>query len=294
MNDYYLLGPLTGGPGDWLPPGPYAWCLIDRGFIFNGNKTMGMVRKGFTLIELLVVIAVIALLMAVIMPALARAKAQAKKTACLSNLRQIGVAINTYFVSSSRPLEKSWHWKNGTCDFAHEYHNADVHTALVDVASILPDRDAFFCPSVKNLSHEKNYKVGYRDPGTVIGSGELDDVPSCSYCISKGLPEKHFDIWSAYSWIWKTEVREEVVRVNPGSRDVLMIDTSPTMWRRVAITWPYFEPAGINQPIEHYNALYQDGHVESVANKDYEMNEFLWGTPYWGGYDSPGPWDKID
>src|SRR5215475_869222 len=53
-------------------------------------------RRGFTLIELLVVIAIIAILAAMLLPALARAKARAKQTACLSNLRQIGLGTIMY------------------------------------------------------------------------------------------------------------------------------------------------------------------------------------------------------
>jgi prepilin-type N-terminal cleavage/methylation domain-containing protein len=52
--------------------------------------------RGFTLIELLVVIAIIALLLAILMPALSRAKEQAKRTRCLANLKQIGLAMHLY------------------------------------------------------------------------------------------------------------------------------------------------------------------------------------------------------
>lgn len=52
--------------------------------------------KGFTLLELLVVVAILALLAALLLPALARAKNQAQTTHCVSNLHQLGVALNLY------------------------------------------------------------------------------------------------------------------------------------------------------------------------------------------------------
>ena len=55
-----------------------------------------MIRKAFTLIELLVVIAILALLAAILFPVFARAREQARRTACLSNLRQLGLALRMY------------------------------------------------------------------------------------------------------------------------------------------------------------------------------------------------------
>ena len=50
-------------------------------------------KKAFTLIELLVVIAIIAVLAAILFPVFAQAKAAAKKSACLSNLKQLDLAF---------------------------------------------------------------------------------------------------------------------------------------------------------------------------------------------------------
>ena len=71
-----------------------------------------MKRLAFTLIELLVAIAVIALLAAIVLPVLARARDAGRRAGCLSNLRQIGEAVQMY----SQDADEAFPFGGDACD----------------------------------------------------------------------------------------------------------------------------------------------------------------------------------
>ncbi|MBM3471895.1 MAG: DUF1559 domain-containing protein [Armatimonadetes bacterium] len=97
--------------------------------------------QGFTLIELLVVIAIVAILAAILFPVFARAREKARQTACLSNVKQLSLAITMYTQDYDEMLLPS--------------RQGNVNNALIWPAYLLPylkNTQVFICPSAANQS----------------------------------------------------------------------------------------------------------------------------------------------
>ncbi|MBS1724356.1 MAG: prepilin-type N-terminal cleavage/methylation domain-containing protein [Armatimonadetes bacterium] len=143
----------------------------------------------FTLIELLVVIAIIAILAAILFPVFAQAKAAAKNTACVSNGRQIGLAVKLYLTD-----------------------NDDTMPIFYAYNSLPPAKD----PSHKGtekllLSYSKNKDI-FRSPWDNGGPFLASDVPgaqtyweaygtsyrftSCLYTIANGESSQNNNVYN--------------------------------------------------------------------------------------------------
>ena len=68
---------------------------------------------GFTLIELLIVIAIIAILAAILFPVFAQAREKARQTSCVSNLRQLGMAMMMYVQDNDDTYPWVWYTNTG-------------------------------------------------------------------------------------------------------------------------------------------------------------------------------------
>jgi prepilin-type N-terminal cleavage/methylation domain-containing protein/prepilin-type processing-associated H-X9-DG protein len=67
--------------------------------LLNAAAPTGSRQAGFTLLEMLIVVAIIALLVAILLPSVNRVKENARLTNCQTNLRQIGIVVQTYATS---------------------------------------------------------------------------------------------------------------------------------------------------------------------------------------------------
>ena len=105
---------------------------------------------GFTLIELLVVIAIIAILAAILFPVFAKARNRARQTACLSNMKQLALAIQMYL--------GDWDgfYPMATGDFAQGVDDAEPHIGSALLPYVENNFGLWRCP-IDNIARPATY-----------------------------------------------------------------------------------------------------------------------------------------
>lgn len=150
-------------------------------------------KRGFTLIELLVVIAIIAILAAILFPVFAKVREKARQTACMSNLRQVGLAALQYTQDNDEifPLTE----RGGDVGDDHEYYWGDMLQPYIKSWNMLhcPDSDvplgfktiaggtASAFQANPPYSIQQTYDYGINDIVTGTTCDSDPDVPPCTH-----------------------------------------------------------------------------------------------------------------
>ncbi len=154
---------------------------------------------GFTLIELLVVIGIIAVLSSMILPALGRARAEARRSVCLSNLRQIGAALQMYIPDNN--------YRYPSCVPFKSFPLMNLPTIVEVLDPYLKSAEVFICPS--DITE-------YREEDT-------------SYLWFSELNDQDYDRSPVYDWPpWEsralTPIMLDADKVHSDTRNVLYPD----------------------------------------------------------------------
>lgn len=135
-----------------------------QGSRFGYNIAMRY-RHGFTLIELLVVIAIIAILAAILFPVFAQARERARQAACLSNARQLAMAVQTYLQDHDEAFPPSTNY-DVPVDVPER-----IWTRLIQ--PYVKDTNIFTCPSAS--------RTGFPSDWSQRGIGSIGYTTATAY-----------------------------------------------------------------------------------------------------------------
>jgi len=157
-------------------------------------------KKGFTLIELLVVIAIIAILAAMLLPVLSRARENARRGVCMSNLKQIGLALKMYAqdydeffpyvsatVANTLPGAVNGETGHAFCLLLGRVRDTnDTYPYTKPCPNYLKNTEMLVCPS----SNDTKYTVDPEDVTQTFSPTFTRSAGNCSYAYAWGLDEK--------------------------------------------------------------------------------------------------------
>ncbi|HYO08667.1 MAG TPA: type II secretion system protein [Tepidisphaeraceae bacterium] len=122
------------------------------------SKPVRPQRRAFTLVELLVVIGIIAVLISILLPTLSKARAQGVKVTCLSNLRQIGLAMQMYSNNNKGAIIPCIVWNGGNDDAWPFllYQGRYLATPKISATAMDGAANVLVCPAVRASLIETN------------------------------------------------------------------------------------------------------------------------------------------
>jgi len=158
-------------------------------------------RRGFTLIELLVVIAIIGILAAMVFPVFARARESARKAVCLSNIKNIALAVQMYLgdfddtfpPGEHRPEVREWFLANADCCCEDRIRGPNpylFYPAILD--EYVRNREVWQCGSsqfVQSWYVISNTSVGANGDWWEAVKAQIGNCPGvrqCTNCIPPG------------------------------------------------------------------------------------------------------------